>query len=57
VESFPSENRISIQVRRQVTGDWLSHLAKDEASSMVVLIDSIDSLAEDWYQTKKMVRM
>jgi len=54
VESFPRENRISIQVRRQVTGDWLSGLAKDEASSMVVLIDSIDSLAEDWYQTKKM---
>jgi hypothetical protein len=55
VEVFPKENRISIQVRKQTNTNWLSGKAKDEASSMVVIVHTLDALVEDWYQTKKMV--
>jgi len=55
VEIFPKENRISIQVRKHTNMNWLSGKAKDEASSMVVIIHTLDALVEDWYQTKKMV--
>lgn len=56
VEVLPKNNRISIQVRKETSMDGMSGGVKDEPSSMVVIIHTLDALVEDWYQTKKMVR-